>query len=239
MESNGFNFTTFFEDSKQALLNPQEYFSPMPTEGGIGTPVIKALIYGAIAGIFNLLWSILNLSYAAGGMGGMFGGAVGILAFFGSLVAALIGLFIGAVIILLLVAIAGGKTDFEPIIHVSAALLVIMPVTAFLNVFSGIHWMLGSLLSLAVNLYALWMLFHAMTGTLNSKVDTSKIIMYILGGLFILFFFIGMATRRVSRNFMRDIEHYNMDFSQRADEQNNPAGKETYRDFLAEYKKRV
>jgi hypothetical protein len=227
MNSTEFNSALFLEESKQSLLNPKEYFSTMQTTGGLGPPVIKALIYGAIAGVFHLLWSLLNITYAGGGM---FGGAVGILAFFGSLIGALIGLFIGAVIILLLVAIAGGKTDFEPIVHVSAALLVIMPVSAFLNVFSVIHPMFGSLLSLAVNLYALWMLFHAMTGTLNARYETSKIIMYILAGLLILFFFIGMATRRVSRDFMRDFEKYNMEFGHIKEQP--AADRHTFRDFL-------
>jgi hypothetical protein len=233
MENNGFNFNKFFEDSRRALLDPREYFRTMPTTGGLGAPVIKALIYGAIAGIFYLLWSILNITY---GGGGLFGGAVGIMAFIGSIIGALIGLFIGAVIILLLVAIAGGRTDFEPIVHVSAALLVIMPVTAILNVFSGIHWLLGSVLSLAVNLYALWMLFNAMTLTLNAKVETSKIIMYVLGGLLILFFFLGMGARRVGRNYMRQFEQYNMDFGQKpVDSRTSPDG--TFTGFIAEYEK--
>jgi hypothetical protein len=233
MENNGFNFNTFFEDSRRALLDPKEYFSSMPVTGGLGAPVIKALIYGAIAGIFYLLWSILNITY---GGGGLFGGAVGIMAFIGSIIGALIGLFIGAVIILLLVAIAGGRTDFEPIVHVSAALLVIMPVTAFLNVFSGIHWLLGALLSLAVNLYALWMLYNAMTLTLNAKADTSKIIMYILAGLLVLFFFLGMGARRIGRNYMREFEQYNMDFGQKpADMKASPDN--TFTGFSGVYEK--
>jgi hypothetical protein len=229
MESNEFDFKKFSEDSKQALLDPKGYFGTFSPSGGLGLPVIKALIYGAIAGIIYLLWSIMGI----GAVGGMFGGGVGIMAFFGSLIGALLGLFIGAVIILLLVAIANGKTAFEPIVHVSAALLVIMPVTALLTVFSGIHWMLGAVLSLAVNLYALWMLYNAMTLTLNARVETTKIIMYVLGGLLILFFFIGMGTRRASRNFMRDFEQYNMDFSQLPDRQNyNKISKEAHTDFF-------
>ncbi len=236
MESNAFNFNSFVEDSKQTLFNPREYFSTLSTEGGLGIPVLKAVLYGAVAGIFHLLWSILNLTHAGGAMGGMFGGAVGVLAFFGSIVAALIGLFLGAVIILLLVAIAGGKTDFEPIVHVSAALLVIMPVSAFLNVFAGIHWFLGALISLAVNLYALWLLFNAMTAALGSKTETSKIIVYVLAGLFILFFFIGLGTRRASRNFMREFEQHNMDLGERGVEQKSPPlCNSTHNDFMDVY----
>ncbi len=216
MENNAFDFKKFIEDSKQALLNPKDYFSSMTPAGGMGVPVIKALLYGVVAGILNLLWSLLNISPVTGGV-------FGIVALIWSVVGALIGLFLGAVIILLLVAIAGGKTDFEPTVHVSAALLVIMPVSAFMNIFSGIHFILGTLLSLAVNLYALWMLFNAMTLTLNSKVETSKIIMYVLGGILILFTLIAFGTRRVSRDFMRDVERYQMDFGHIKESNEKPA----------------
>ncbi len=236
MEQTNFDLSAFFEDSKQALLKPEEYFSSMSTEGGFGPPIIKALIYGVIAGVLNLIWGFLKLSSIGGAFGGMLGGAVGFLALIWSIIGALIGLFIGAVIILILVSIASGKTDFEPILHVQAALMVIMPVSAFMNVFSAIHPVLGSLLSLAVNLYLLYMLFNAMTKTLDAKVDTSKIIMYVLGGLFILFFFIGMATRRAARTFMRDFE--NIDFSEKLDKKTNTySNHNTYTGFISDYLK--
>lgn len=234
MENSGFNFNAFIADSRKALLKPEDYFSSMSTEGGFGPPIIKALIYGLVAGILSMIWGFLSLSAVGGAMGGAFGGAVGFLALIWSIIGALIGLFIGAVIILILVAIASGKTDFEPILHVTAALMVIMPVSALLNVFSAITPILGSLLSLAVNLYALWMLFHAMTKTLGAKVDTSKILMFVLGGLLILFFFIGMATRKAAQTFMRDFDID--DYSQQIYNRNIiPFGETTYTGFNTDF----
>jgi hypothetical protein len=232
MENNGFNFNRFISDSKQALLKPEEYFSTMSTEGGFGPPIIKALIYGFIAGFLNMIWGFLVFSAKGGAMGGIFGGAVGFMALILTPIGALIGLFIGAVIILVLVAISSGKTDFEPILHVQASLMVIMPVSAFMNVFSGIHPILGSLLSLAVNLYLLWMLFNAMTKTLGASVSTSKILIYVLGGLLILFFFIGIATRRAADTFMKD---FNLDdYTQQLDSKtSNPFGEKTCTDLMS------
>ncbi len=232
MENNGFSFNKFIDDSKQALLKPEEYFSTMSAEGGFGPPIIKALIYGFIAGFLNMIWGFLLFSAKGGAMGGIFGGAVGFLALILTPIGALIGLFIGAVIILVLVAISNGKTDFEPILHVQASLMVIMPVSAFMNVFSAIHPILGSLLSLAVNLYLLWMLFNAMTKTLGASVSTSKILMFVLGGLLILFFFIGMATRRAAQSFMRDFNPDN--YTQQLDSgTNKPFGEKTCTDLLS------
>ncbi|MGF1584202.1 MAG: YIP1 family protein [Bacteroidales bacterium] len=209
MESKEFNFNAFIEDSKQALLNPREYFSTMSTEGGFGPPIIKAVIYGGIAGIFALLWGLFRVTATGGIFGGtIFGPALGLMAFISAIIGALIGLFIGALIIMLLVSIAGGKTEFEPIIHVTAALMVITPVSAFMNIFSIIHPFLGSLIILCLNLYMLWMLYNAMTLRLNASVDTSKTIMYVLGGILVFFFIVGLFTSRISRSTMRRMQNY-------------------------------
>jgi hypothetical protein len=232
MESNEFNFNEFIEDSKQALLNPREYFSTMSTEGGFGPPIIKAVIYGGIAGIFALLWSLFRVTSTGGLFGGtIFGPGLGLMAFVSAIIGALIGLFIGALIIMLLASIAGGRTDFEPILHITAALMVITPVSAFLNLFSIISPFLGSLIILGLNLYMLWMLFNAMTLRLNASVDTSKTIMYVLGGILIFFFVVGLFTRRVTRSTMRRMQNYGHSHH------NNNIPQKTFIDFHSVYQK--
>ena len=198
MSQQAFDFTKFVEDSKSALLNPKEYFSTMSTEGGLVSPIIKALIYGAIAGFLYMIWSFLSIGAIGGGM---LGGAVGVLALFAYIIFAIVGLFIGGLIILAISSISEGSKDFETCVHVSAALMVIMPISALLTIFSGLSSLLGSLISLGLNLYALFMLFQALIGVLKGNVQTAKIIVYILGGLLILFSIIGMATRRAVRSF--------------------------------------
>ncbi|HMB20028.1 MAG TPA: hypothetical protein VKQ10_03090, partial [Spirochaetota bacterium] len=107
-EGGGFNFAQFIDDSKNTLTNPKEYFASMAKEGGFGEPIIKALLYGLVAGLITFIWGIIGLS-AAGGLGAMFGGAVGIMAIVGGLIFALIGLFIGGLIMLIISAICGGN----------------------------------------------------------------------------------------------------------------------------------
>ena len=90
--SNGtFDFNAFIKESKDVLVNPKSYFSTMKTSGGITEPLIKAVIYGAIAGVFAFLWSLLKIGAVTGGL---LGGAVGIMALVGYIVVAIIGLFI-------------------------------------------------------------------------------------------------------------------------------------------------
>ncbi len=201
MSNEGFSFKKFYEDSKKALLSPKEYFESMETTGGLGEPIIKALIYGAIAGIFALLWSLFNLSASSG----LFGSAIGIAAFIWSIVAAVIGVFIGGVIVLIISSICKGNSEFEPNMRVAAAIMVIMPINAFFGFLGGVH-ILSAIISLALNIYALYMLYIAVTVSLKGSDQPAKVVSYVLGGLLILFFIIGLSTRSAINKYSRDTD---------------------------------
>ncbi len=207
MSNEKFNFQKFIEDSKNAVLNPKEYFTTLSITGGFGEPVIKAVIYGFIAGVFALLWSLLNISGGAG-FGGIFGGAVGVMAFIGAIIGALIGLFIGGVIVLIISAICSGSNDYEANVRVVAAIMVLTPINAFLNVFNGLSPALGTIIGVIVNLYGLWMLYHALNQTLKAKEETSKIIALVLGALLLLFAIIGFGTRKKLSKWEKKLGDY-------------------------------
>jgi len=207
MSNEKFSFQKFIEDSKNAVLSPKEYFTTLSITGGFGEPVIKAVIYGFIAGIFALLWSLLNISDGSG-LGSLFGGAVGIMAFIGAIIGALIGLFIGGVIVLIISAICSGSNNYEANVRVVAAMMVLTPINAFLNVFNGISPALGGIIGLIVNLYGLWMLYHALNQTLKAKEETSKIIALVLGALVLLFAIIGFGTRKKLNKWEKKLGDY-------------------------------
>lgn len=183
MAEGGFDFKKFIDDSKAVLTTPKEYFSSMPTSGGFVEPLIKATIYGTIAGVISLIWSMLKLTAAAGAFGGMIGGGVGVMALIGSIIGAIVGLFIGGVILLIVSAICGGNTNYEANVRVTAALMVLSPVNALLSFTSGINLWLGGLISLAVSLYGLYLLYHAIVGALKGKEGTAKVITIVLAAL--------------------------------------------------------
>ena len=183
MSDERFNIYKLYENSKKTLLHPKEYFASMKTQGGLGEPVIKALMYGVIAGIFVLLWSLLNLTGVSTG----FLGGVGIAGFFGAIISAVIGVFIGGLIILIISAICKGNTDFEPNMRVAAATMVLFPINAFLGFFSGISYFLGAIISLAVSLYGVYLVYIAITVTLQGEAKTARTVSYVLGAILILF----------------------------------------------------
>lgn len=200
-ETSTFDINAFFKESKETLLNPKSYFSTMKTSGGMVEPLIKAVIYGAIAGVIAFLWSIIGLGAIKAGV---FGGAIGAMALVWSIVGAVIGLFIGAVILLIISSICKGNSDFEANVRVVAAMMVIMPVSALLGFTMGINSTLGMIVTLCVNLYALYLMYHGLTEALKAKPDTAKVVMYVLAALLVLFMILGMGTRKKMDRFMDD-----------------------------------
>jgi hypothetical protein len=202
--SNGtFDFNLFLQESKETLLNPKSYFSTMKTAGGIAEPLIKAVIYGTLTGIIYLLWGVLKIGAVGGGL---VGGAVGIMAFIWAILAAVIGLFIGAVILLIISSICKGNSDFEANLRVTAAVMVVMPISAFLGFTMGINFYLGTVVSIAVYAYLLWLLYHGLVEALKCDANTSRITCYVLLAIMVLFMLIGMSARNKAARFL---DNYN------------------------------
>jgi len=199
--SNGtFDFNQFVKESKEILVNPKSYFSTMKTSGGMSEPLIKALIYGAVSGLISFLWNLLGLGVI--GAGGIFGGAVGVMVLVFAVIGAIIGLFIGGVIVLVLSAICKGNTDFEANVRVTASLMVIMPISALLGFADGINLYLGVVIGLAINIFALWLLYNGLVEALKSKPETTKIVTYVLIAIIVLFSLIGIGAKRTADKFM-------------------------------------
>jgi hypothetical protein len=201
MNNGTFDFNAFIKESKDVLLNPKSYFSTMKTSGGMTEPLIKAVIYGAVAGAIAFLWSILKV----GGVGGgLLGGAVGIMIFISYLIGAVIGLFILAVILLVISSICKGNTDFEANLRVTAAVMVIMPISALFGFAGGVNLYLGVIIGLAINIFSLWLLYNGLIEALKSKPETTKIVVYVLVALFVLFMLIGFGARRTANQIMKE-----------------------------------
>jgi len=203
--SNGtFDFNLFVKDSKDVLVNPKSYFSGMKTTGGIVEPLIKVVLYGTIAGLISFLWSILKIGAVSGGL---LGGAFGIMSLVGYIIGAIVGLFIGAVILLIISSICKGNTDFEANVRVTAAVMVIMPINALLSFVVGINIYLGLIVGIAVEIFALWLLYNGLIEALKSKPETTKIVLYILIAIFVLFSFIGLGAKRTANKIMNDFDN--------------------------------
>jgi hypothetical protein len=204
MNDGTFDLNLFIRESKEVLMNPKTYFSQMKTTGGITEPLIKAVIYGAVAGAISFIWSLLRIGAMSGSM---FGGAIGIMIFIWAIIAAIIGLFIGAVILLVISAICKGNTDFEANTRVMAAVMVVMPVSAFFGFASHFNLYFGLIVALAINIFALWLLYNGLTEALRSNPQTTKIVIYILIALCALFMLVGLGARKRADQFMNEFKN--------------------------------
>jgi len=202
MSDGTFDLNLFIKESKDILINPKSYFSTMKTSGGMSEPLIKAVIYGAVAGAIAFIWSLLKIGAMSG-----FGGAIGIMVFIWSIIAAIIGLFIGAVIILVISSICKGSTDFEANLRVSAALLVIMPINAFLGFAGHFNLYFGVIVSLAVGLYAMWMLYNGLVEALKTNPETTKIVSYVLIAIIVVFTLVGIGAKKRAARFMDEFNN--------------------------------
>jgi len=204
MSNSTFDFNSFIKESKDVLVNPRSYFFTMKTTGGIAEPLIKAVIYGTVAGIIAFIWSLLKIG---GYSTGLFGGAVGIMAIIGYLIGAIIGLFILGVIVLVISAICKGSTDFEANVRVVASIMVVMPISALLGFITGLNFTAGSIVGLALNLFALYLLYHGLVQALKANPGTTKIVLYILAAIFVLFFILSFGVKNKASKFMEDFKN--------------------------------
>jgi hypothetical protein len=117
-----------------------------------------------------------------------------------------IGLFIGAVILLIISSICKGNSDFEANLRVTAAVMVVMPISAFLGFTMGINFYLGTVVSLAVSAYSLWLLYNGLVEALKCDANTSRITCYVLLAIMVLFTLIGMSARNKAARFL---DNYN------------------------------
>jgi hypothetical protein len=198
-ETSTFDINAFINESKQTLLSPKAYFPTMKTSGGLGEPIIKVVIYGAVAGILTFIWSVIGLGALKAGV---FGSAIGAMALVWYIIGAVVGLFVGAVILLIISSVCRGNTDFEANVRVIAAVMVVMPINALLSFTLGINLYLGTILTLCVNLYALYLIYIGLTETLKTTQQTTRVVMYVIAGLIVLFTLMGLSATRSLKKMM-------------------------------------
>jgi len=172
------NLQKILRESTETLLNPKEYFSSMSLHGGYVEPIIKAAIYGVVAGLFALLWSLLGFSPTGGG--GIWGGAIGVMALIWSVVGAIATAFIGGALMAVISIICGGNRDLEANVRVASSLMAIYPIRAFLAFTYGISFSLGGIVGLGISLYCVYLIYHAAIEALKGRETSVKIAAIVL-----------------------------------------------------------
>jgi hypothetical protein len=174
MSNLSFGFKAFIKESIDVLINTKSYFSKMKTTGGVAEPLIKALIYGAVAGIIGFLWNLVDLG------GPVIGSISGFMIIIWFIIGAIVGLFVGAVLLYIISGICRGSKDYEANVRVIAATLVLFPFNVLLSFTGGLNVIAGIAIMLAIDFFALYLLYHGLIQTLKANPVSVKIVIILL-----------------------------------------------------------
>jgi hypothetical protein len=174
MSNLSFDFKAFIKESIDVLINTKSYFSKMKTTGGVAEPLIKALIYGAVAGIIGFLWNLVDLG------GPVIGSISGFMIIIWFIIGAIVGLFVGAVLLYIISGICRGSKDYEANVRVIAATLVLFPFNVLLSFTGGLNVIAGIAIMLAIDFFALYLLYHGLIQTLKANPVSVKIVIILL-----------------------------------------------------------
>ncbi len=182
MSDSGFDFKKIIDDTKGVLTSPAEYFASMSKEGGFVEPLIKALVYSVIAGVIGSIVGFITIKMsplgALVGMGTMISSMLWGLV--GALIIGIIGLFLGGLLIMLASMISGGNKEYEAAVRVAASLMVISPIRSLFAFLSDVNIWLGMVVSIALSLYGIYLLYIALIKSLGGKELAAKIIAGVL-----------------------------------------------------------
>ena len=90
--------------------------------------------------------------------------------------------------------------------------MVIMPINSLLAFAGSINLYLGLVVGLAVNIYALWLLYNGLVEALKANPGTAKVLTYVLIAIIVLFSLIGLGAKRTANKFMNEFN--NTDFQE-------------------------
>jgi hypothetical protein len=155
----------------------------MKTAVGIIEPLMKALIYGVLAGLIALLMSAVHIVTDSSGL---YGAAYGFKLFGTYILISAAGLFIGGGILIVLSSLCKGNTDFVLNVRIAASVLVLLPFKALFGFAVGMNFYLGLVVLLLIGLFALWMIYNALILALKARIDLVKITVPVLIAVLVL-----------------------------------------------------
>ena len=184
-------------ETRETLLNPKAYFFSMSLQGGLAEPVIKATIYGIVAGLFSLLWSALGMSAT----GGALGGAAGLVSLFWSVLGAVAAVFIGGAVMFIISSACGGNNNFEANLRVASSLMAVYPINAFLSFTYGISFSLGGIVGLVMSLFSVYLVYHAAIEALKGRESSVKIAAIVLVVFALIGFYGGKELNKTLEDY--------------------------------------
>jgi uncharacterized membrane protein len=160
-----FNLRKVGVDTLDAVLRPQRYFVGQSSEANFSEPVFKVFLYGVASAAIHY---VLKLAQISPPVLQSVEQADPMTTLFATPALYVLMLFFGAAFLLIVAALAGGRKEYALCVHCTAGLMALQPLSALANVGYVTLWG-GALANLAVSLYWVWMLYHALIQGLNCR----------------------------------------------------------------------
>ena len=167
------SLATILDSAKRVITDPAGFYRSMPQSGGFAAPVIFVLVMAVVSGIIVALLAMLG-----GGMGTA-GAAMGFMAVVMLPIMALIGSFIGAVIMFVIWKLMGSGRGFETAYRCVAYATAIMPITTLLAFIPY----LGTIVKV---LWSFFLMYVASVEAHAIEARTAAIVFGVLGVLMLL-----------------------------------------------------
>jgi len=82
-----------------------------------------------------------------------------------------------------------------------------MPINAFLGFAGHFNLYFGVIVSIAVSIYALWLLYNGLVEALKTNPETTKIVSYVLIAIIVVFTLVGIGAKRRAAQFMNEFNN--------------------------------
>lgn len=185
--SGGFDLGTVITQATQVVTDPVTFYRAMAKSGGIGEPLIFALVMGVATGAVLAVLSVIGLT-------GMGIAGVGAIVFMP--IAFLIAGFIGAAVLFVIWKLMGSPEDYETAYRCVAYSTAIMPVASVLSVIPYI----GTLVRIA---WGIWLMIIASEVVHGRPKQTALLVFGILGGIGVI---MGLNSEYTQRNISSKFE---------------------------------
>ncbi|MFK8018715.1 MAG: YIP1 family protein [Pseudomonadales bacterium] len=165
----GFDLQRVIEDAKSVLSNPVAFYRGLATKGGFAEPAIFVAVMGAVTGLLMTFFSL----FGADRLGTT---EIGFLSFIIMPIFAVIGSFVGALIMFVIWKLMGSDYDYETSYRSVAYAMAIYPITAVLGLIPYIGAIVGGL-------WGMYLIYCATVHTHKIAEKTARTVIGVLAAL--------------------------------------------------------
>ena len=197
------NPKNLFSEAAQMFVNPKSYFAGVNKSENLMNVILKALAYSAIAGILYFLNELIHPAFINVGNS--------LSAFVLALVYGLVGLFLGGFVMWILAMIVGGKPSYLACLSVTASLYPVVVLLVLMGQVLSFAGALSWAVMIATWIYALYLIFCALSSGLQSDEKSSKTMV----GVLVLIILFAAIIPLIAGFFVREYQGIRMQANQR------------------------